>query len=176
MIDQTSMDRIIGDYLEVNSDIVNKEFNSKLPKFMAKISSKNQRKKLLQSVNKFRNSGYILTWNNLVELFTYVFNNFEPEHSYGVISNIEYYNNTMEALVEFDGYHALIYFENIDPSLGDVKFNLKMKYGNFGIDIQLSRLLGSAKKTKEYVEELNYVLKNCIADYIEETIKRFMEA
>ena len=112
MIDN-SMDRIIGDYMEINSDIVVREFNSKLPKFISKWISRNQRKKLLSSIEKFRNSNYILTWFNLVELFTYIFNNFEPDHSYGIITKVEIINNKMEALVEYDDYHALVFFDNL---------------------------------------------------------------
>ena len=175
MIDQNNMDRIIGDYLEVNSDIVSEEFNSKFPKFIAKRISRHQRKKLMNSIEVFRKSDYILDWANIVELFTYVFNNFEPEHKFGVISNIEYYNNTMEALVEFDGYYAIIYFEYIDFNKDENKFSLKMKHNSFGIDIELSRLASHSRKAQEYVDELNYVLKNCIADYIEGIIKKYME-
>ena len=183
MINQ-SMNRIIGDFMEINSDIVVQQFNSKLPKFISKWLATNKRKKLLKTLDKFRNSDYILVWNNIVELLIFVYNNFEPEHKYKVVENVTLMNNKLEAFIKFDNYQCLIYFEDLpidhlDTTDQDIWFNLKMheisSRGQEGMDIQLSSLKGSAKRTQELLGELNYVLKNTICDYIEETIQKYME-
>ena len=180
MIDKNNMDRIIGDYLEINSDIVAREFNSKLPEFISKWISKKQRKKLLSSLYKFRDSDYVLDWINLIELFTYVYNNFEPDHSYGVINNtVLSSEGRLEAFILFDNYQCLIYFDQlpINYSEEDIKFNLKMRNinANNGIDIYLTKLKGTSKQVQDMVSELNYVLKNTITEYIESTLKKYME-
>ena len=180
MIDQ-SMTRIIGDFLEVNSDIVAQEFNSKLPKFISKRISHKKRKKLLTAIEKFRKSEYILSWVNLIELFTYIYNSFEPDHNYGVVSETVLTSNKLEAIIYFDNYYCLIFFDQLPPSniYEDIKFNLKMKTinanGNNGIDVYLSSLKGSSKRSQDLIEELNYVLKNTIVDYIEDVINKYME-
>ena len=184
MIDTKNMNRIIGDYFEINSDIVAKEFNSKLPKFISKRIAKKQRLKLLDSLTKFRESNYIMNWINIVELFTYIYNNFDVDHKYKGVTKVEMYNNTLEALVEFDGYYALIFFDHLPEGNNneEIKFNLRMRYISTdsndtrnGIDIYLSSLKATSRNAQKYVDELNYVLRNYICDYIEETLNKYLE-
>ena len=79
MIDETSMDRIIGDFLEVNASILEKRVKSKLPKFISKFIWNKDKKKLLQNIDTLRNSDYILTMENISELSLYVYNNFDDK-------------------------------------------------------------------------------------------------
>jgi hypothetical protein len=134
-------------------------------------------------VDKFKKSEYILNSVNLIELFTYVYNTFDDTHSYKEITNVDLYDTKLEVTIEFDQYVANIYFDQITVDTDSIKFNLKMKkqyedgitYHSNGIDIYIDRLIGNSRRAKEFVNDLNIVLKNCIADYIEWMIKKFME-
>ena len=181
MINVHTTNRIIGDYLEVNSYIVSQQFYSKLPKFMSRYRANKQRKRLLESLSKFRRSGYILEWDNLIELFTYIYNNFDQDHSYKNITKVELMEDSLEALIEFDNYHALIFFDRLSNNVDsdtDIKFNLKMKYitnvKTDGVDIYLSTLYTTHRKAYNYVKQLNDLLVNYTCDYIEDILKKYM--
>jgi hypothetical protein len=79
MIDETSMNRIIGDFFELNASMIEKREKSKFPKFISNIIWKNDKKKLIKNVESLRNSNYILTMQNIAELSLYVFNNFDDK-------------------------------------------------------------------------------------------------
>lgn len=186
MIDN-SMDRIIGDFIEINGDIISREYNSKLPKFIKSRIANMQRKKLLSNLDKFKNSNYILTWINIVELAYFVFNNFEPDHCFEEIKRVTVHNDRLEMLVEFEKYyHCLLYFDelpdfdNDDLSRLTVKFNLKMRYisesKNEGIDVYIDELSNDNRdRIRTYQTKLNEVLKECIYKYIHSVINKEQE-
>ena len=44
--------RLIGDFLEINADIVERRFKSKLPRLLANIEEKHSRNKLIKTAKK----------------------------------------------------------------------------------------------------------------------------
>lgn len=136
MIEVNNCDRIIGDFLEINADIVQSETNSKLPKFIRKRKSKKTRNKLLKSAKKIKNSNYILTTENLRELFVYVYNNYPPKGQYKSIFMVKADEEAknIEAVISFDNCKAIITIEK----------------GISGFDISISE-----KKSDNYTESCN---------------------
>ena len=171
-----SSSRIIGDFLEINSDIVQAEFNSKLPKFIKKYKFRKQRKRLLDNVSKLRDSGIVLETDNIVELFSYIYNNFYPETSYKSIEKCKI-NTDIEAyegIIKFDNIVSIITIEkDIYP-----KFNINTKINvsngiSQGINIEIDRLYSDNTKKNDILSRVNSELVNVICDYIEDIIKPY---
>jgi len=168
--------RIIGDFLEINSDITQAEFESKLPKFLKKFKFRKQRKRLLNNVSKLRESNMILEVDNLIELFSYVYNNFYPEASYKCIKKCKLDKDTYEAMVNFDNQVSVIVIdEEIYP-----KFNISSKIivrdgVSEGIDIQTDKLFSDNIVKNEILYRINRELLSVICDYIEDIIKLYYD-
>lgn len=176
MANETNKARIIGDFLEINSYIVQDELSpSKLPKFIKKIRAHKQRKRLIALLDKFRDTGIVLEADNLIEFFSYIYNNFYPETKFGSIDKcrvdpeVGYY----EAIVKFNNSIAIIsiYNENYP------KFNVctKSTITSTGIDIETTKLRSDIKKKDDILKVINAVLVNDICDYIMSVIKPYYE-
>ena len=73
-------ERIIGDFLEINADMIYQRDKSKLPKFLSRLRYKINNKKLIKRVEVFRNSDIYLSKDNIMELFNYLQNTFENDY------------------------------------------------------------------------------------------------
>lgn len=177
MIDENNYDRIIGDFIEVNAAIVNDQYYSKYPKFIAKIIAKQQRKKLLKAVKKLRNSNLILNSNNLYEFFIILYNNFPPEGKFGDIVRVLYNQeqNSIEGALIFDNYTVLISMVHSDTGLFDIKAKKTMNGDSIGIDLTTKELTSKNKDYEDIYKTINHQILYNICDYIEYTINLYME-
>lgn len=175
MIDKYNMDRIIGEYIEVNADIIDQEFNSKFPKFIAKMIANKQRSKLLKSVDKFVDSEYVLSWMNLLEFFTLLNSNYYDEE-YGHVKYVKFgeyaLGKILEVAVIGKQYNAIIRFDQIQSPLPpNMKFELIIRNNNNdSMDIYINKLSTELKKNTNIVKMLNDDLKVDIANYIYEIV------
>jgi hypothetical protein len=169
--------RIIGDFLEINSDIVQQEFESKLPKFMKKMKSKKLRKRLLDNIDKLRNSNMILGTDNLIELFSYVYNNFYPEASYKSIikCKVDLDKEEYEAVIQFDNQTSIITIEKDTYPKFNINSKIMISKGaSKGINIQVHELFSDNPTKNEILSNVNRELLNIICDYIEEIVEPYL--
>ena len=69
--------RLIGNFLEINGDIVKLELESR-KNFINKIKFKRMRKKLINHAKRIKKLNLVLTKDNLNELFYFIWNNYPP--------------------------------------------------------------------------------------------------
>lgn len=170
MISENNYDRLIGDFLEVNGDIVNDEYKSKYPKFIAKFISKRNRRKLLKSVDKLRNSNYVLNCSNIKEYLAYASNNY-GSNSFKDVHKIDYNEDMISSTMIFDKYIVLITIDN--PDTNNI-FNMVIKYDGCVIDASCRKLSSNKKEYENIYEYINSRLLNNICDYISYTINLFI--
>lgn len=168
------MDRIIGDFLEINAEILSMQTMSKGLPFISKIRASILRSKLLKRVEKLRNSGLVLNADNLIEYFAYINNRFYPETHFGSVTKCVIDNNIYEALLEFKNQNAIITIDTHELP----KFNVKARiilsdYVTRGIDIQTDRLSSDNLNRNTTLISINEVLLNDICDFIVMSIKPY---
>lgn len=164
------MERIIGNFLEINSDIVSVEATSKKPKIIKKLRSKFFRFRLLKMVKKLRKQNYILTKENLIEFFTYTFNNFPPYGRYKSVYVSKVHDDRIEAILYIDNNEILIFFDLKEKGF---EFTIS-NHSEDGVNVNhLYCSENLSHKTIQVVADVNEVLKNNICDYLEETISAF---
>ena len=170
MIDINKDSRIIGDFIEINGDIISKEFNSKLPRLIKKIYFGRYKKKLLKSVDKFVDSGHILTTDNLVEFFTIIFNNFPPNGEFNSIIRCvrdDNLSHSVEAAIKFDAYDYLITIDRLEyPNFRLICRKHIDKDTTDGINITTNRLFSTNIRKSDYLEKINTKLLEEIREYI----------
>lgn len=113
-IDIEDRSQLIGDFLIINAEILDKQFNSKLPKFMSKFIANYQRRKLIKIAKKIKKSNMIMNKDNLIELFTYIYNNFQDDNGrFGCVQKVFIESNFkyLQAVIYFDGNIASFIFE-----------------------------------------------------------------
>lgn len=180
MIRQDDKNRIIGDFMECNANIIYYECTSEVPKFIRKIIVKNQRKKLVKSLNKFVSSDYILTRNNLYEAFMFFFNEREaytPENIKIFKSEDDNDYNSIECLITLKEIKCLIHIDD-----NNKKFDIALEYHDENTDkisklnVQRDVLDNTNGPLNEQVSMVNAYLRASIGDFILWQIERFMEA
>lgn len=173
MIDQESMDRIIGDFLEVNASMVEKRQKSKFPKFIANIIWKNDKKKLLKNIDILRNSNYSLTMQNISELSLYVYNNFEDKQYKSIflvkINELITYDN-MEMVLKFENITAIFDFNSNDNTFDIKIMELNENEERNNYNFTLHRLNVS---NIPIIKKINDELKNVLCDYIYDIISLY---
>ena len=173
MIDETNTNRIIGDFLEVNASMIEKREKSKLPKFISKFIWKKDRNKLLKNIEILRNSGYILSMENLSELGLYVFNNFDEKKYKSIylvkIDKMITYDS-MEMVVKFDSITAVFDFDN-NSNTFDIKLLQIMDENKMTYNFTLHRLIND--NNNPLLFELNEELRNVLCDYIKDIISLY---
>lgn len=163
--------RIIGDFLEINADIVKERFESKLPNFLADLRSNYYRNKLIKSAKKLKNSNLPLSTENLYEFFIYVYNNFPPHGAFQSVIltklNERDEGTNIEAVIQSEDLNAII---SIDESETGFKVSIsKRKTSDLknGCTIHCKdRLVSTNSNSAELVTELNNLLLSDISDYI----------
>ena len=173
MIDETNTNRIIGDFLEVNASMIEKREKSKFPKFIARFIWKQDKKKLLKNVEVLRNSGYILSMENLAELSLYVHNNFDEKKYKSIflvkIDKMITYDS-MEMVVKFDNITAIFDFDSTGATF-DVKI-LELIDGNKNTyNFTLHRL--KVNNNGELLFKINEEIRGVLCDYIKEIISLY---
>lgn len=174
MIDETSTNRIIGDFLELNASMIEKREKSKFLKPIARLIWKNDKKKLLKEIENFRNSGYIMNIANISELMIYIFNNFDDK-AYKSIKKIKTIDaitySTMEMVVKFENITAIFDYDNSMDT-----FELKVltkddEDQKITYSYTLHRMV--KEKSNEILFKINEELRNVYCDYIVEIISAF---
>ena len=181
MIDLNDTSRIIGDYLEVNADIVTFRFRSKYPRFIKRILVNQKYKKMLNSLEKFRNSEYVLNVNNLYEFFIYIFNNYPPYGNYHsidsiVIKPIELGKKQIEAKVSFDKIVSWITIEEEGTSFEIIAKELNKSEEQTGINISLQAMQSKSHGANQLLQKINKQLKEEIYQYIFDIISNYRDS
>lgn len=173
------MERIIGEFLEINADIVKQEANSKLPSFLSKLRANYFRRKLLKSLYKLEKSDYILNRNDISELFAYTFNNFPPKGSYNTIafSKVIERNGNIdtEGMIGFDKITCIFNLSTeksyFDFSISSIDENGEMHRFNSSLD----RLYANNKNDyyNDIIYKINKDLLKEIINYVESVLKMY---
>ena len=178
MIELDNNDRIIGDFLEINADIVSYKQLSKSPKFITNFSVKRKRKRLRKMIDKLKETDYVLNKNNLIEIFAYIYNNFPPYGRYGSIymvkmNDIE--NTDIEAVIRFDNIVAVITIEDRMHGFG---INIKDSSDPESLkscSVNVNKLESKNKRSKDLLKKINERLFKDMIDYIESIILLYEE-
>ena len=174
MVDETSMNRIIGDFLEVNASIIDKRYHSKFPKFISNYIWKKDQNKIIKNIESFRKSDYILTLENISELALYIFNNFDDKKFKSIIKvkidkSITYDN--MEMILKFQNITAIFDFNSNDTTF-EIKIMESLDDGNKNNFSFTLHSLSSGKRLS-ILDKINKELKNVLCDYIYEIISSY---
>ena len=173
MIDENSMNRIIGDFFELNASILEKREKSKLPKFLSRYIWKKNIRNIFKNIELLRNSDYVLNLFNITELATYIFNNFDDKKykSIKLIKLTKLINyNSISIVIKFDNIQALIEFVENSTSF-DLKITSKdNKEQTSTFNYTLNRLENSRNNL---VNILNKELRNVLCDYIYDSISLY---
>lgn len=168
-MDKKDMSRIIGDFLEINADIIQQRESSKLPKFIANIRASYHHKKLIKAVNKFKKSKYILTKDNLAEFFAYTYNNFPPYGSYKSVlaSKINDKNaNEIEGIIKFDSYKAVITIDKRYKKFDISIYNKVSQISSQSCSINVEKLYSEKEVSSELLSKINEKILEDMCDYI----------
>lgn len=169
-----STSRLIGDFLEINANILNDQFYSRYPKFLAKLIAKYYRSRLIKSAKKLKESNMILSIDNLTELFIYISSSYEGK--YKNITNIIINSNTVhsiiDATVNVDNISALITIDTAQPNIELVcKLLIDEAISSFNISLtELKNKKMSLKRYNDIIDKLNNVLLCNMVDYILDSI------
>lgn len=167
--------RIIGDFLEINADIISKKAKSNLPEFINNFIYNRYKKRLKKSVYKLQNSNLLLDKSNLSEFFIYCYNNFPPNGSYKSVYKV-LYNETsgkVQAIIKFESLQAII---DIEPDYDGFNISVKDKnietgnYNNFSI--HCDKLYSKLHLAKETLELINNRLVKDLTEFIMDNISR----
>ena len=173
-----SNDIMINGFIEycfgLYTDIVLERQNSKLPKILTNLRYTFYTNKLLKTINKYKNSHYPLSKDNLSSYFNLVYNTYQPNRSYKSVTKIAYSGDhkSLQAKCSFDKYIATITIvesENtfdidiVSADPHDIEFN----------NLHLSRYsLQSTNDTDHLLDTLDDQLlsdmANMIIDYIDD--------
>lgn len=173
----SGIERIIGDFLEINSDMIYQRDKSKLPKFLSKLRYKININKLLKRVEIFRNSNIYLSKENVLELFNYLYNTFDNNifkfSSSNTIITIYSFNKfIIDGSIISDNGNFLVVI-NIEPP--NSRFmEIRIRYYDDNEQIFNNYNFSIEKFDNRFVlEKLNFILKNFIADYIKSTLNSY---
>lgn len=164
--------RIIGDFLEVNADIVQYQFNSKLPKFIAKYKANKLRNRLIKSINRLRESDMILSVYNVSEYLNYIYNEYE-NGTYKSISMIKKMNNLIEAVLKIDNINCII---SVDSSEGIINIVLSQAISddfNKGCNLTLKELSSIDPESNKQIKIVNNTLKKELFEFVLDLINRY---
>ena len=146
--------RIIGDFLEINGENIQyRENNKRNP--ISKIIYKYNRRKLKKAVTKLKKSNIILNRFNIIELFSYIYNNFPPDGKYDIIyrSKINMNNpDEVEGILKFDNYTVII--NTCDENNISINIHITDEEGN----IKNYTLNSESISTSNISAEINSIL------------------
>ena len=181
--------RLIGDFFEANSSITYEEStNTKSFKWLVKYRAKKQRKKLLSIVEKLSKSDYVLTRDNIYELFVYLFNNadiYSKDNLKIFKPNSEETDDRIEGVIKLDNIMCLIHIDhNIEfmeitvetRSLAaeDDKNNISLSSSS-KVEINRKELADPSGIAENQLKKINKFLLETIYDFIKFNIERYIE-
>ena len=168
--------RLIGNFIEINADILSEQINSKLPKWMARFVANKHRRRLLRAAKRLYNAKIVLDRDALSEFFTYVYNNYEGK--YGIIKNIiisgnEYDFDMVTNIIIDDDIRYVITITNQKEM--QIVCNPSYKTSNGGFNTFKTKLYSSRKEYAEYLDILNSGLREELFKYINEIISQYIK-
>ena len=173
MISLDNTNRLIGDFFEANSAITYEEStNTKSPKFLVKYRAKKQRKKLLSIIEKFSKSDYILTRDNLYELFVYLFNNTDVYNRDDIKifkPNDGEANDRIEGVIIEGDIKCLIHIDHLNDFVEIVVENKGSKK-----NINRKELADHSGIAENELKVINKKLLGIIYDFIKVNIERYI--
>lgn len=173
-MEELSTERIIGDFLEINSDIIEERFYSKLPKFIAKYIENRQKKKLIKTVLKLSEYNLFLKKDNIYELALYIYNSFR-EDGYKNIYLITYFprlNNRYIISVNIDDNYSAILTVDRESEKININITKVEKINVYGYDFDLTELKINSGNREIYkvIEKLNNILVDITISFIIDSI------
>lgn len=173
MIEVENTRRIIGDFFEINADILQEELSSKYPKFISKWIANKKRNKLITIANKFRDSNHKLDSYNLIEYISYIQNNFSDTKSYKSVflAKVSEDLRIAEAIVKFDNYKVLISI-SLDFRMFDLTIDHDVEGSHRKYDIHCDKLERDGE-IGLILHEVNKILLKDISDFIIENISAY---
>lgn len=175
--------RIIGDFFEINSDIVYNEHTSKFPKFIARLISKYYRNKLIKKVDELSGNNMILETENVSEIFAYLYSSFPPKGKFGCIRLVSFnsisqtYTSTISFNVDNDAQissiSGIITIDPLDPGMSIQLISYNSKNESKGINIQTDTLSTNNPMFSKVFEYLNYNLIETMKEYIKINLLKF---
>lgn len=199
MKEQSSvLNNIIGDCIQMNTDIINQYNDSKLPKFIIKLLILRKKRKLLDCVNKIKRGNVPLTRVDLISFFNYIMSSFPSEERFGHIYNCRIITTEFESFLEasINIEDSILHHSTIKKIQAVFKFNIFMRNQEkftlnlsviddidfrFHFDIDLKELFYNDKKylsdenflLTESIKIINNTIYNDISDYIKNVIMEF---
>lgn len=182
MKDPAFLERVIGDILELNGELVSIIHNASdknfIVRYVAKRNVKKSRKRITAYVEKLKAGNVQLSRDNLVEFFTYTFNNYPPKGNFGSVQlstvTIDDYHTEAEAYIVFDDYKCII---TIDTTMDNFKVVIRhsTKDGNRNCNIQCNGGLLTTNATMylDDLRKLNSKIWEDIAEFIFSNIKAY---
>lgn len=175
--------RIIGDFFEINSDIVYNEHTSKFPKFIARLISKYYRNKLIKKVDELSGDNIILETENVSEIFAYIFSSFPPKGKFGCIQLVSFnsINQTYTSSISFNvdndsqisSISGIITIDPLEPGMAIQLISYNNKNESKGINIQTNTLSSNNPMLSKAFEYLNYNLIETMKEYIKLNLLKF---
>lgn len=192
------LNNIIGDCIQMNTDIINQYNDSKLPKFIIKLLILRKKRKLLDCVNKIKRGNVPLTRVDLISFFNYIMSSFPLEERFGHIYNCRIITTEFESFLEasINIEDSILHHSTIKKIQAVFKFNIFMRNQEkftlnlsviddidfrFHFDIDLKELFYNDKKylsdenflLTESIKIINNTIYNDISDYIKNVIMEF---
>ena len=171
--------RLIGDFFETNASISYEEStNEKSPKFIVKWRAKKQRKKLINIINNLCDSEYILTRDNIYELFVYLFNNADIYKN----DNIKIFkpksdisDDRIEGVIKLDNLMSLIHLEHNSKYMEITIETRSDKNDTSKIEINREQLSDNMGIANESLKRINKFLLSIIKDFLLFNIAKYSE-
>lgn len=165
-------DRIIGDFLELHADINSMSSSDeykRYPGFIKNIIIKRYHKKMINTVKKLKNANQPLTKDNLIEYFTYLFNNYPPYGSYKSTTVVKKLNEMIFATVRIDDMKVKFNIR-LDEDSFNIVINVPNGENSKSYDTSLRKLYSENKKTTDMIDKINKTLISDMTDYILDNI------
>ena len=178
MISLENKNRLIGDFFEANSFIANEEStNVTSPKFIVKYRAKKQRKKLISIINKLCKSEYILTRDNVYELFVYLFNNSDIYSNKDIKiykPKDEEIEDRIEGVIVLDNIMCLIHLEH-NTDYMEIVIKSTTPNDSSKIEINRKELADNTGIAKDQLCKVNKFLLSIINDFLMNNILKYMK-
>jgi hypothetical protein len=175
VVQMNDSSRIIGDFMEIHSDIIEQEANSKAPKIIKNMRKKKYLKRLKKSISKLASSKMILDRDNLAEYFIFLYNNFSPNgtfrSTYRVSQRGEEFER-MEAVLKFEDIYSLIKINQEDPDGFDiiVRKNGTGDQEQKSCTVRVNRLQSNNPYTQDLLSEVNSQLLKDMSEFLDQII------
>lgn len=172
--------RLIGDFLETNASISYEEsINTKPFKWLVKYRANRQRKKLLSIVENLSKSDYVLTRDNIYELFVYLFNNADiySKNNIKIFKpNSDGSDDRIEGVIKIENIMSLIHIDH-NIEFMEITIETKSENNNSSSKVEINRkeLADPSGIAENQLKKINKYLLEIIYDFIKFNIERYIE-